>query len=849
MDERYVPQNLEPRWQEAWRQARVFATPKLPSQKKYYVLEMFPYPSGSLHMGNLRCYVMGDVVARFMRTQGFDVLHPMGFDALGLPAENAALKDGVPPPERTPKNIANARRQMVRMGLSYDWAREIATYRPEYYRWNQWFFLRMWERGLVYRRQANVNWCPKDETVLANEQVEDGKCWRCGTQVVTRVIPEWAFRITRFADELLDGLNQLTWPERIVSAQRNWIGRSVGAEVEFAYAGRDDNEHAPGQPVRIFTTRVDTIFGATYCVLAPEHPLVAELFSTGRQANQVTAFVEKMRRTDKIERTAEGTPKEGVCTGHYVRNPFTKERIPVWLANFVLAEYGTGAVMSVPAHDQRDFDFARKYGLPIRTVIVPQGSAGQDGVASVGALHGAGRAWVEDGVLVHSLSFSEQTSAAAREALAQHAETAGFGKKTVKYHLRDWGFSRQRYWGTPIPVIHCEKDGAVPVPETDLPVTLPPWDKVSFSMSGQAPLKTCAQYVNVKCPRCGAPAQRDPETMDTFVDSAWYYARFLSPRDESAAVSAAPAEQWLPIDLYVGGPEHAVGHLLYFRFWHRVMQSMGLVQCSEPAQRLLTQGIVYKDGAKMSKSKGNVVDPDAMVDSYGADTARVFLMFAGPPEKDLEWSDKGVEGAARFLARVYRAAHMHARRVAHVPSCSTMHGLSGADEMVRRALHRTLRKVGEDLRGGDRGIDFQFNTAVAALMEFTNALYDAGAADVRSKISDGVMAEALRVLAQMLAPFAPHLAEEVWSAAGAQGLVALAPWPAFDPEAVAAQTLTYAIQVLGKLRGEVTVPADATEDRVKADALANVNVAKHMAGKAIRKVVFVKGRLINFVAQ
>ncbi|MEW5849684.1 MAG: leucine--tRNA ligase [Myxococcota bacterium] len=846
MDERYVPQNIEPRWQKAWTEQGAFTAGKQPGKPKFYVLEMFPYPSGSLHMGNLRCYVMGDVIARHLRQKGHDVLHPMGFDALGLPAENAALKDGVPPPERTPKNIANARRQMDRMGLSYEWDREVATYRPDYYRWNQWFFLRMWERGVVYRRQSSVNWCPSCNTVLANEQVEDGKCWRCGSTVVTREIPEWAFRITNYAEDLLQGLNELTWPERILGAQRNWIGKSVGAEVEFAYAGTDEDPNARGQALRVFTTRVDTIYGATYAVIAAEHPLVAQQFGKGKREGEVAAFVQKMRATDKTERTAEGAPKEGVFTGHYVKNPFTGERIPLWIANFVLAEYGTGAVMSVPGHDQRDFDFAKKYGLPIKIVIHPAGRS--DGEAYVAALHKEGKAFTEDGVLANSKDMTGKGSAEAREQLAERAQAGDFGKKTVKYHLRDWGFSRQRYWGTPIPVIYCEKDGPVAVPDDQLPVTLPPWEKITMKMTGTAPLRTVPEFMNVKCPRCGGPAQRDGETMDTFVDSAWYYARFLSAKNDKVAVERKEADRWLPIDLYIGGPEHAVGHLLYFRFWNRVMKEMGLVGVAEPAKRLLTQGIVYKDGAKMSKSKGNTVDPDTLVDTYGADTARVFLMFAGPPEKDLEWSDKGVEGASRFLARVYRVGAMHAERIKGAATPSSMAGLTGADEMVRRAAHRTLKKVGEDLSGGASGIDYQFNTAIAALMELTNTLYEAGAAEAQPKVSDGVLKEALTLTSQMLAPVAPHLAEEMWNALGGKGLVALADWPKFDADAVAAQSITYAVQVSGKLRGEVQVAVDAGEDAVKAAAQAEPNVQRHLEGKSIKKVVFVKGRLINFVA-
>jgi leucyl-tRNA synthetase len=843
MDERYIPQDIEPRWQQAWRDQAAFTAGKAAGRPKFYVLEMFPYPSGSLHMGNLRCYVMGDVIARFQRMKGFDVMHPMGFDALGLPAENAALKDGVPPTERTPKNIANARRQMDRMGLSYDWDREVATYRPDYYRWNQWFFLRMWERDLVYRRLGTVNWCPTCETVLANEQVEQGACWRCHANVVTREIPEWSFRITRLAEDLLQGLDTITWPDRILTAQRNWIGKSVGAEVTFPYAGTDSDPGASGEGLRVFTTRLDTIHGATYAVLAAEHPLVEKQFGRGPRAAEVKAFVDKMRATDKVERTSETSPKEGVFTGHYLKNPFTGERIPLWTANFVLAEYGTGAVMSVPAHDQRDFDFAKKYGLAVRDVILPPG-----GAAALEKLHADGKAFTEDGTLFNSATADGMTSAQARDALAERAAEQSLGKKTVKYHLRDWGFSRQRYWGTPIPVVYCDKCGPRAVPDDQLPVLLPPWEKITVRMTGKAPLRTVPEFMDTTCPACKGPAQRDGETMDTFVDSAWYYARFLSPRDDKTPVRREDADRWLPVDLYIGGPEHAVGHLLYFRFWHKVMKELGLVGSSEPAQRLLTQGIVYKDGAKMSKSKGNVVDPDNLIDGYGADTARVFLMFAGPPEQDLEWSDKGVEGSSRFLARVYRVVAAHGARLASVPSATSMDGLQGADADVRRALHRTLKKVGDDLGGGQNGISYKFNTAIASLMELTNTLYECGATDPQPKVGDAVLAEALRVMAQVMCPVAPHLAEETWRALGGEGLCSLSAWPAYDPAAVQALTTTYAVQVAGKLRAEVVVPVDADEAAVKAAALEQPNVQKHLEGKTMRKVVFVKGRLINLVA-
>jgi leucyl-tRNA synthetase len=830
MNERYEPQSIESRWQKRWEEAGVFQAGRRPQAQKRYLMEMFPYPSGAMHMGHARVYTIGDALARYLRMRGYDVLHPMGFDSLGLPAENAALKDGRHPAERTQANIVSFRAEMKSFGYGIDWAREVVTASPEYYRWNQWFFLKMLERDIVYRRQGKANWCTGCLTVIANEQVleEDGNriCERCGSPVLEKVIPEWAFRITRYAQSLLDGLDGLEqWPERIVTMQRNWIGKSEGAEVRFGIAGTDGT-------IPVFTTRVDTIHGCTYVVLAPEHPLVAQL-TTPAQKAEVEAFVARMRKTDADARTGEDAPKEGVFTGARAVNPFTGEEVPVWIANFVLAEYGTGAVMSVPAHDQRDFEFARKYGLAIRTVIQPpHGPRTPPG----GELQAA---TTEDGVLEASGPFTGLTSADARRKMSAVAGEKGFGHATVRWHLRDWGFSRQRYWGTPIPIIYCEEHGAVPVPEEDLPVVLPP--QAIITGTGEPPLAKVPEFVNTTCPRCGKPARREVETMDTFVDSSWYYARYLSPHDATRPFDPEAARRWLPIDVYVGGPEHAVMHLLYFRFWHRVMRELGLTQEDEPCKRLVTQGIVMKDGAKMSKSKGNVVSPGPVIQRHGADTLRLFMLFAAPPEKDIDWSDEQVDGLYRFLARVWRI--FHARQECFTAPEAALAQAAGETLELRRKTHRTVKRVTEAF-----DVDLKFNTGIAGLMELVNALY---AFEPRSDADRAAVREALVALATLLAPFAPHAAEELWHEVLGPGvrdrLLAEEPWPAFDPALVAADTVTIAVQVNGKLRGEVQVAVAAAEPEVRALAEADEKVKAHLAGKTVKKVVFVPKRLINFV--
>src|SRR5512136_450191 len=828
MNERYEPKSVEPRWQSRWDEAGAFQAGRRPSAEKRYVLEMFPYPSGAMHMGHGRVYTIGDALARYLRMRGYDVLHPIGFDALGLPAENAAIKDGKHPAERTRENIVSFRQEMKALGYAFEWEREIATCDPEYYRWNQWFFLRMLERGIVYRRQGKANWCTGCQTVIANEQVvDDNLCERCSSPVEEKVIPEWAFRITDYADDLLAGLDGLReWPERITTMQRNWIGRSEGAEIDFAVSGQAER-------ISVFPTRVDTIYGCTYVVLAPEHPLVARLTTEERRA-EVQAFVERMARTDDAVRTGEDAPKEGAFTGAFAVNPYGGEKVPVWIANFVLAGYGTGAVMSVPAHDQRDFEFARRYALPVRVVIQPaEGPRLPPGDALE-------RASTEDGVLVDSGAFTGLASAEARRRMGAFAREGGFGEPAVKYHLRDWGFSRQRYWGTPIPVIHCPEHGAVGVPDDQLPVLLPP--QAIITGTGEPPLAKVPEFVNTTCPRCGKAARRETETMDTFVDSSWYHARYLSPRDDQRPFAQDAARRWLPVDVYVGGPEHAVMHLLYFRFWHRVMERLGLVFEPEPCRRLVTQGIVNgPDGRKMSKRWGNVITPGPIVERWGADTMRVFMLFASPPEKDIDWSDEQVEGMFRFLSRVWRI--FHARQDAFGVPDRLLADATGPFLELRRRTHRTIKRVTEGLEG-----DLKFNTSIAALMELVNELY---AIEPASDADRAAVREALLAVAALLSPFAPHVAEELWhEVLGPEArdrLLALEPWPAFDPALVVADVVTIAVQVNGKLRGEVQVPLAAGEAEVRAAAEGEERVRAHLSGRTIRKVVFVPRRLINFV--
>nr|WP_128796145.1 leucine--tRNA ligase [Corallococcus coralloides] len=829
MNERYEPQSIEGKWQTRWEEEGLFRAGRRPDAPKKYVLEMLPYPSGQMHMGHVRNYLIGDVYARYYQMRGFDVLHPMGWDAFGLPAENAAIKDGVHPAIRTRENIESFKAEIKTLGYSYDWTREVNTSQPEYYRWNQWFFLQMLERGLVYRRFSKVNWCTGCLTVIANEQVKDGRCERCDSEVQDKEMPEWAFRITKYSQDLLDALDTLKeWPDRITSAQRNWIGRSDGAEVDFRVQGHDAG-------LRVFTTRVDTLYGCTYVVLAPDHKLVAQVTTADRRAD-VDAFARKMAAQNKTERLGEDAEKEGVFTGGYALNPVTGQPVPIWIANFVVSDYGTGAVMSVPAHDARDFAFARKYSLPVRVVIQP---ASGD---KLGAGETLDAAYTEDGVLVDSGDFTGMASAEARVKLAAKLEAQGQGKATVTYRQKDWGFSRQRYWGTPIPIVYCEKCDperkGIPVPVEQLPVRLPDIDtQAVLTGKGEPPLAKVPEFVNATCPKCGGPARRETETMDTFVDSCWYFARYLSPKYDAAPFDPKEGQRWLPVDIYVGGPEHGVMHLLYFRFWTRVMKLLGLSPVDEPVTRLITQGIVNgADGRKMGKRYGNGVAPNTIVAKYGADTARTYVLFAGPPERDFDWSHEQVEGVFRFLKRVWTLAATH-----HASSAEATHSgpYEGKALETRRAAHKCVKRVTEAIER------LSFNTAVAGVMECVNALYAVGTPETPAE--KAAMGEAVRLLARILTPMAPHIADELAEAYGAKASTVTEGWPEFDPALVVDDVIPYAVQVNGKLRAEVRVAADAGEADVRAAAEADDKVKAALEGKTLRKFVFVPKRLVNFV--
>ena len=824
---RYDPQAIEAKWQHTWTAGRCFHAEASPVLPKYYVLEMFPYPSGRIHMGHVRVYTIGDVVARFKRMQGFNVLHPMGWDAFGLPAENAAIKNKLHPAKWTYSNIDNMRAQLQKMGYSLDWERELATCDPSYYRWEQLFFLKFYEKGLVYRKNSPQNWCPDCHTVLANEQVEDGKCWRCDSLVEQKDLEQWFLRITAYTEELLADLDTLSgsWPERVLTMQRNWIGKSVGCEIDFPL------EDGSGT-IRVFTTRQDTLWGATFMSLAAEHPLAAQLIAGKPQEGDAKAFIEKIKSLDRIKRQADDLEKEGVFTGSYCLNPVTGARMPIYLANFVLMGYGTGAVMAVPAHDERDFEFARKYALPLKVVITPKGQA-----LDAASLQSA---YTEPGVLADSGPFTGQGSEAAKAAIADWLTVQGKGQRAVNYRLRDWNISRQRYWGAPIPMVYCPACGVVPVPESSLPVLLPL--DIQVRPDGRSPLPETPGFVEVACPACGAPAKRETDTMDTFMESSWYFLRYCNPGLDTAAFDPAAVAYWSPVDQYVGGIEHAILHLLYARFFVKALRDLGYISHAEPFAHLLTQGMVIKDGSKMSKSKGNVVDPDLMVAKYGADTVRVFMLFAAPPEKDLDWSDSGIEGASRFLSRVWRLVGEElASCLDPVRPCLAFEPATGLARELRRREHAMVAKVARDIEG-----QFQFNTAIAAVMENINFLY--AHADALRREDRRAVSSAISSLLTVLSPMAPHLCEELWESLGHKTLLAQEPWPVFDPAALVTDTVTVVVQVSGKLRGKVEVSKDADEESVKAAALAEENVARHIEGKTVRKVIYVPGKLVNIVA-
>ncbi len=842
----YDPQKIEGKWQKRWEEARVFETDVDPAKPKYYTLEMLPYPSGTLHMGHMRNYAIGDVVARVKRMRGFNVMHPMGWDAFGLPAENAAIEHHIHPSVWTKRNIEEFQKTLRRFGFSYDWRREISTCDPEYYKWNQWFFLRMLEKRLAYRKKSRVNWCPKCCTVLANEQVENGYCWRHpNTLVETRDLEQWFLRTTAYSEQLLDDLKLLegSWPDRVITMQRNWIGKSEGARVKFAVAD------VPGAAsIEAFTTRIDTIYGATALILAPTHPLLQKLLedSPARdEAGKKLAQIKLMSVKTEDVATAE---KEGFFTGRYALNPFSGEKLPIWVGNFVLLEYGTGAIMAVPAHDERDFEFCKKYNLPIRTVVAPSASASMSaGAPDAGFATGSSptstvqpaEAFTEYGITVNSGEFSGLPTEQAKEKMAAFAESKGFGKKETVFRLKDWGISRQRYWGTPIPVIYCSTDGMVPVPDKDLPVMLPP--NPNLTGEGDSPLATTPEFVHTTCPKCGGPARRETDTMDTFVDSSWYFYRYCDPHNSNAPFDSAKVKYWFPIDQYIGGITHAILHLLYSRFWCKVMRDLGLIDHSEPAARLFTQGMVLKGGTAMSKSKGNVVGAHEMADKYGADTGRLYTLFAAPPEKDLEWSEESIDGAWRFLNRVYRLIERHANTLRGAKAAlSTVSATTGKEKRLLRKAHQTLQRVTSDFE-----TRWHFNSAIALIMELTNEIY--ACEPLEEGVRAEVQKEVLEMVTLMLAPMTPHIAEEMWEMLGHSNGLWTSAWPTANAELAKDDEVEVPVQINGKLRSKLKVATGAAQEDLVKLALAEHVIAQHINGKRIVKIVYVPDKLLNLV--
>ncbi len=858
MNTKYDPQQTEKKWQTYWEENKSFRVQEDESKQKYYVLEMFPYPSGKIHIGHVRNYAIGDVVARFKRMKGFNVLHPMGWDAFGMPAENAAIEKGIHPAKWTNDNIAEMKRQLKRMGFSYDWDREVSTCEPEYYRWEQLFFIRMYEKGLAYKKGSTVNWCPKCATVLANEQVEQGLCWRCHSEVGEKYLEQWFFRITQYAEELLEYCDRLGdgWPERVLTMQRNWIGKSYGLEVDFPMVDSDE-------VIKVFTTRQDTLFGATFMLVAAEHPLVMKLAKGKPCEKAVLEFVEKVKKQDRVMRTSDYYEKEGVFLDAYCLNPLTNRKMPIYAANFVLADYGTGCVMAVPTHDQRDFEFAKKYDLPL-IVVIQNPETTLDPATMT-------EAYVGEGTLVNSGQFNGMDNLKALEAMADYLESIGRGKRTVQYRLRDWGISRQRYWGAPIPIVYCDRCGAVPVPEKDLPVVLPL--DVQITGQGESPLVRHKAFAETSCPSCGEDARRETDTMDTFVESSWYFDRFCSPDyNEKPGLDRKRMDYWLPVDQYIGGIEHAILHLLYSRFFTKVLRDFGILGVDEPFANLLTQGMVcketercdvhgylypseVKDGRcvhcsrevkvgkaeKMSKSLKNVVDPDYLIEKYGADTVRMFCLFTSPPEKDLEWSDQGVEGSFRFLCRVWRIVTEYLYDVKDVEAFSGDE-LDGEIKDLRRKTHQTIKKVTDDIN--DR---FHINTAISAVMELVNALYQVKRPDREDRKALAVVKEALEAVVVLLAPIVPHITEELWEMMGREKRLVETSWPVHDETVAAEEEITVVVQVNGKLRGKVVVPADESDERIKELAVKDKKVGRFLEGKKPLKVIYVPKKLVNIV--
>ncbi len=844
-EERYDAQRIEQKWAARWQSdPSLYAAEAHPTKPKYYVLEMLPYPSGALHMGHVRNYSIGDALARYMWMNGYNVLHPMGWDSFGLPAENAAIKNNTPPKQWTLANIAAMKVQMNRLGFAYDWSREVTTCLPDYYRWNQWFFLKLYEAGLAYRKKSKVNWCPQCATVLANEQVVAGMCWRHEDQPVEqRELEQWFLRITKYADELLRDLDKLQgWPEKVRVMQQNWIGRSEGTLVDFDLGG---TVGPAGSTITVFTTRVDTIYGATSVQLAPEHPIVCDMIARDAKLRaQVEELIAEQRKAKEAGDIG-AIEKHGVFTGRYAKNPYNGEAIPVWVANYILMDYGTGAIMSVPAHDERDYEFAKKYKLDIRLVIMPQSNEEETMVEPPLPFTSM------DGMLVNSGEFNRLSCADAIKKMSARAEEKGFGKATVTFRIKDWGISRQRYWGTPIPMVYCEKDGVVAVAEKDLPVILP--DNVPITLAGGSPLLYVPEFLNTTCPKCGGPARRETDTMDTFVDSSWYFYRYADAHNDKAPFDSAKIAYWFPIDQYIGGVEHAILHLIYSRFWTKFMRDMGLVKNEEPVARLFTQGMVIKDGAKMSKSFGNVVSPDEMVARYGADATRLYSLFAAPPDRDLDWQESGIEGIQRFVGRVYRfylrnpavAAPTLTVETGLAPSPPAQsQPLSPEARAIQRKLHQTIKRVSDDFQGR-----WHFNTCIAAIMELMNEIYGAEEARAGGGIPAPLIADVQRNIALLLAPMAPYLAHELWEMTGEKSNLLKAAWPKYDPALAAEDEIEIPVQVNGKLRSVVVVSAGASEDQIKQAALADEKVRAAIAGKQVVKTIVVPRKLVNVVVR
>lgn len=828
IQEKYAPHDIEAKWQKYWEENKTFKVEMDKDKPKSYVLEMFPYPSGNLHMGHVRNYSIGDVIARFRTMKGFNVLHPMGWDSFGMPAENAAIKHNIPPKKWTLENIANMTRQLKALGLSYDWDREVTTCKEDYYKWTQWFFELFYKRGLAVKKESAVNWCDNCNTVLANEQVIDGKCWRCDHEVVKKDLSQWFFKITDYADELLKDLDLLPgWPERVKTMQHNWIGRSEGLEFSFEIPALNDT-------VAVYTTRPDTAYGVTFMALAAEHPLIKKICENNPKADEINAFCERVRNQSEIERTSSESEKEGVFTGVYCINPFTGRKVEIWVTNYVLYDYGTGAVMGVPTGDQRDWMFADKYGIEKIVTICPVGKELK--------LEEMTCAYEEkEGMLVNSGEFTGMEMHKAMSAIMDKAEAEGFGKRRVNYRLRDWLISRQRYWGAPIPIIYCPHCGEVLVPEDQLPVRLP--EDVSFTAGAKSPLATSEEFVHCKCPKCGADATRETDTMDTFLCSSWYYLRYTDAHNDKMPFDKELNNYWGPVDQYIGGIEHAILHLLYSRFFVKVLRDAGLVDYDEPFSNLLTQGMVIKDGAKMSKSLGNVVSPEEILSKYGADTARLFILFAAPPERELEWSDQGVEGSFRFLNRIWRIVQAFEAVLAQKVTEYDHNNLNEADKDLRRVLHSSIKKVTNDIE-----TRFNFNTAISTMMELVNALY--AYKEAAKEPNAGLIYEAISDLIKMMSPFVPHITEELWRGAiDANSSVHEQSWPECDEEALKVDNVEIVLQVNGKVRGRLTVPAEATKEELEKIAMADANVQAHIGDATVRKVICVPGRLVNIVAK